>query len=138
MNQNQPLLLAISHTLKRFEIPHQVESGEPFSAHRNLRLGIAVRRGDLRDALHRKKRDKSILLDVAHAHPLAQVHLLGGSAGHVDQLPLPHRRNQHYARPGHVSFAERSHKRTTFVQEMFGRLEIGGRKSIDQAGGEHR
>ena len=31
VNQHQPLLHAISHTLKRLGVPHQVKSGEPFT-----------------------------------------------------------------------------------------------------------
>ena len=50
VNQHQPLLHEISRTLKRLEISHQVESGEPFSAERNLRMDIIIRRGSLRDA----------------------------------------------------------------------------------------
>ena len=46
VNQHQPLLHAIPHT---FGIPHQVESGEPFTADRNLRMDIVIRRGGLRD-----------------------------------------------------------------------------------------
>ena len=34
VNQHQPLLYAISRTLKRLGISHQVESGEPFTAER--------------------------------------------------------------------------------------------------------
>ena len=37
-------------------------------------------RGDLRDAPNQEYSDESILLDVAHADPQAQVHLRGGSA----------------------------------------------------------
>ena len=50
VNQHQPLLHAISGTLKRLGIPHQVESGEPFTGERNLRMNIVIRRGSLRDA----------------------------------------------------------------------------------------
>ena len=71
MNQHQPLLHAISRTLKRLGILHQVESGEPFTAERNLRMDIVIRRGSLRDALNREYRDKSTLLDVTHAEPQA-------------------------------------------------------------------
>ena len=66
VNQHQPLLHAISHTLKRLGISHQGESGEPFTTDRNLRMGIVIRRGGLRDAPNREYREKSILLDVTH------------------------------------------------------------------------
>ena len=82
VNQHRPLLHAISRTLKRLEIRHQAEDGEPFTAYQNLRMDLVVRRGGLRDAPNRKYRDKFILLDVAHADLQAQVHLRGGSADH--------------------------------------------------------
>ena len=57
-----------------------MESGAPLTADRNLRMGIVVRRGGLRDAPNREYREKSILLDVTHADPQAQIYLRGGSA----------------------------------------------------------
>ena len=51
VNQHQPLLHAISRTLKRLGIPHQVESGEPFTAE-----NIVIRRGSLRDAPNQEYR----------------------------------------------------------------------------------
>ena len=36
------------------------------------------------------------------------------------------RKRQHYARPGHVSFDERSHKRTTVAVDRFERLGVEG------------
>ena len=41
-------------------------------------------------------------------------------------------KRQHYARPRHVSFDERSHKLITFAVESFGRLGVQGSYSIDQ------
>ena len=69
-------------------------------------------------------RDKSILVDVTHADPQAQVYLQAGSANHGRSATSTSeaRKRQHYARPGHVSFDERSHKLTTFAVESFGRL----------------
>ena len=49
VNQHQPLLHMITRTLKRLGIPNQVESGEPFTADRNLRMNVAISRG-FRDA----------------------------------------------------------------------------------------
>ena len=69
VNQHQPLLQAISCTLKRFGIIHQVESGEPFTADRNPRMDFIIRRESLRDALNLEYRYMSILLDVTHADP---------------------------------------------------------------------
>ena len=68
-------------TSKQLGIGHQVENGEPFTADRNLRVDIAVRRGGLRDAPSREYREKPILLGATHADPQAQI-----------QLPLPPRR----------------------------------------------
>lgn len=59
VNQHQPLLHAISCTRKRLWIPYQVESGEPCTADRNLRMDVFVKRGGLRDAPNREYRDKS-------------------------------------------------------------------------------
>ena len=53
----------------------------------------------------------------------------------MDQLPLSPRRasaNIYYARPGHVSFDERTHKLTTFAVESFGSLGVEGSYFIDQ------
>ena len=106
VKQHQPLIHAISRTLKPLGIPHQVGSGEQFTADRNLRMNIVIRRGSLRDAANRECRDKSIQLDVTHADPQAQVHLQGGSAGHDGSAASTSeaRKRQHYAHPGHVSF----------------------------------
>ena len=93
VKQHQPLLRAISHTLKRLGVPHQVESGEPFTADRNLWVDIIVRIGGLRNAPNTEYRDKSILVDVTHADPQAQVLTCGQAALiMMDQLPLLPRR----------------------------------------------
>ena len=75
-------------------------------------MDIVIRRGSLRDDPTREYRDKCILLDVTHADPQAQVHLRGSSADHDGSAVTTSqaRKRQHYARPGHVSFDERSHK----------------------------
>ena len=102
-------------------------------------MDIVIRRGSLRDAPNREYRDKSILLDVTHADPQAQVHPRGGSADHDGSAASTSevRKRQHYARPGHVSFDERSHKLATVAVESFGRLGVEGSNFIDQlaAGG---
>ena len=49
VNQHQPLLHTISRTLKRHGISHQVESGEPFTVDRNLRMDNVIRREGLWD-----------------------------------------------------------------------------------------
>ena len=110
VNQRQPLLHVISRSLKRLGIPHQVESGEPFIAGRNLRMDIVIRTGGLRNAPNTEYREKSILLNVTRVDPQAQIHLQGGSADHDGSAASTSetRKDQHYTRPGHVSFDERS------------------------------
>ena len=61
VNQHQSLLHAISRTLKRLGVPHQVESEEPFTADRNLWVDIIVRRRGLRNGPNPEYRGKSIL-----------------------------------------------------------------------------
>ena len=121
VNQHQPLLHAISRALKRLGVPHQVENGEPFLADRNLRVDNVVRRGSFWNAPNPEYRDKSILVDVTHAAPQAQVPLRAGSADNDGSAASTSEacKRQHYTRPGHVSFDERSHKLTTFAVESF-------------------
>ena len=45
VNHHQPLVHALSHTLKRMSIRHQVESGAPFNAERDPRMDIVIERG---------------------------------------------------------------------------------------------
>lgn len=82
MNQYKPLLRAVSRTLRRLGILHQVERGEPLTADRNLRMEIVTRRGDLRDAPNREYPDKSILLDVTHDDPQEPEDLRVGIVDH--------------------------------------------------------
>ena len=116
VNQHQPLFHATSRILKRLGVPHQVESGEPFTADRNLRMDIVVRKGGLRNAPNPEYRDKSILVDVTHADPQAQAHLRAGSADHDGSAVSTSevRKHQLCARPGHVSFDLRTHKLNRF------------------------
>ena len=73
-------------------------------------------------------------MDVTHADSQAQVHLRAGSADHDGSADSTSeaRKRQHYARPGHVSFYEWSHKVTTFAEERFGRIGVEGSYFIDQ------
>ena len=134
VNQPQPPLHVISLTPQQHGVPNQIEGGEPFTAGRNLRIDIVVRRGDLRDAPNREYRGKSILLDVTHAETQAQLHLRGGSADHDRSAASTSeaRKRQHYARQGHVPFDEWSHKVDILALESFGRFGVSGSKSIDQ------
>ena len=128
VNQHRPLVHAMSCTLKRLGIRRQMESGEPFTVDRNLRMYIVVRREGLRDPPNREYRNMSILLDVTHADPRAQIHLRAVSADHDGSAAS----TSEDARPGHVSFEEGSHKLATLAVESFGRLGVEGSKFIDQ------
>ena len=130
VNQHQALR-PISHTLKPLGILHQVKRSEPFTADTNLPMGNVIRRGGLREA---PNRDKSILLDVIHADPQAKVHLRGGSADHDGShaCTSESHKGQHYARPRHTSFGERSHKFAALAAESLGRLGVEGNNCIDQ------
>ena len=100
----------------------------------NLQMDIVVRRGGLRNAPNTECRDKSILVEVTHADPQAQVHVRTGSADHdgpAASTPEACKR-QHYTRPGHVPFNVRSHKLATVAVERFGRLGVEGGYFIDQ------
>ena len=136
MNQHQPLLHAISLTLKRLWISHQIESGEPFTADRNLRMDIAVKRSGLRVAPNREYREKSILLvDVSHADPQAQVHTREEAVlTTMDQLPLPPR-----CASANTTLVRDTCPSTNgvtnlppFAVEIFWRLGVGGSIFIDQ------
>ena len=97
-------------------------------------MDIVISRGSLRDAPNREYRDKSILRDVTHADPQAQVHIRGGSADdHGSAASTSEaRKRQHCARPGHVAFDERSHKLAVLAVGSFGRLGVEVSNFIDQ------
>ena len=97
-------------------------------------MGIIIGRGSLRDAPNRAYIEKSILLDVMHVDPQAQVHLRAGSADHDGSAASTSEacKRQHYARPGRVSFGERSTKLSILAAEGFGRLGVEGTNFIDQ------
>lgn len=118
MNQRQPLLHAISRILKRLGIPHQVESEEPFTADRNLRMDIIVRRGCTLDPSYREY-DKSIL--VTYVDSKSSGTLRGGGADHNGSAASTSGvlKRQPYERPWHTSFDERSHKLATFEAARF-------------------
>ena len=79
-------------------------------------------------------RNKAILLDVTYADPQAMGHMRVGSADR-DGLAASKseaRKHSHYARPGQVSFDERSYKLATLAMESFGHLGNEGSDLIDQ------
>ena len=106
---------ALSRTLKSMSTRHQVESGAPFHADRDLRMDIVIEAGGLRDATASEYRDKSILLDVTYADPQARAHMRAGSADRNGSAAFTSeaRKRNHYARPGQVSFDERRYKLAT-------------------------
>ena len=115
-------------------IRHQVEIGAPFHAGRDLRMDVVIERGGLRDATAAEYRNNAILLDVTYADPQAMGHMRAGSAD-GDGLTASKseaRKRGHYARPGHVSFDERSYELATLAVESFGRLGQEGSDLIDQ------
>ena len=134
VNQQQPLVHATSRFLKRMSARHKVERGASFNADRDLRMDIVIVRGGLRDAPASDFRHKSTLIDVTYADPQARVHLHAGSAdqdGSAASTSEARKRN-HYARVGHVSFDERSHKLGTIAVKIFGRLGREGNEFIYQ------
>ena len=124
VDQLQPILHAISCTLKRTGVPHAVESGVPFKVDRNLRVDVVEARGGLRDAPDRECREASILMGVTHADPQAHVHLRGGGAIHdaPASSTFEARKRKLYARPEHVSFDKQINHRATFGMKNVGRL----------------
>ena len=134
VKQRQPLVHALSRTLKGMSIRHQVESGAPFHTGRGLRIDIVIKAGGLKDATALEDRDKSILLDVTYADPQEGVRMRAGSAdrnGSAASTSEARKRNP-YARPGHVFFDERSYKLATLAVESFGRLGKEGSGLMDQ------
>lgn len=134
VNMHEPLKYAISQALNDVRVRHDVESGAPFTGNRNLSMDVVVRPGAMRNASSPTFRHKGILLDVTHADPQAQVHLRNGSAASdgIAALTSEARKRQHYARPGQVSFDERSFKLTTLAVESFGRLGEEGYDFINE------
>ena len=96
----------------------------PFHADRDLLMDIVIERGGLRASSASDFRNETILIDVTYADAQAGVHLCAGSANRdgLTASTSEARKRNHYARPGHVSFDERSHKLATIAVESFGLL----------------
>ena len=101
-NQHQPLVHERSRAIKRMSIRHQVESGDPFNAERDLRMDIVIEMEGLRDATAAEYRNKAILLDVTYADPQAVGHMRAGSANRDGLVASKSeaRKRSHYARRG--------------------------------------
>ena len=85
-------------------------------------MDMVIEREGLRDATASKYRNKTILLDVTYADPQAVGHMRAGSAyrdGLAASKSEAHKRN-HCARPGQMSFDERSYKLATLTVESIG------------------
>ena len=135
MNQHRALLHATSRRLKRLGILHQLESVEPFTADRNLRMDIVITRGGLPDALNREYRICPSRWTPPVQTGKRRYTCKGAVLITIDQLPLSLEayKRQHYARPGHVSLdVEPSHTLATLALESFGRLGVEGNNFIDQ------
>ena len=103
--QHQLLVHALSGTFKRMSTCHQVESGAPFNADRDLRMDMVIERGGLRDATASEYRNKAILLDVTYADPQAVGHMRAGSADRDGLVASKSeaRKLNHYARQSQAS-----------------------------------
>ena len=135
VDRHQPLVHALSRTLKSMPIRHQVESGAPCHAYRGVRNDIVIDAGGLRDATASEYRNTSLRLDVTYADPQAGVHMRTGSDARNGSASFTSeaRERNHYARPEQVSFdEERSCKIATLAVESFGRLGKEGSDLIDQ------
>ena len=135
VTQHHPLLHAISRTLTRFGIPHQVESGEPFTADKNLRMELAIRKEEVFGTLRTGSTETSpSRLGVTNADPQTQVHLRGGSADHNESAASTSeaRERPRYDHPKYVSFDKRSHKFATSAVESFGRLGVEASNFIER------
>ena len=91
-------------------VSHQVGSGAPFNANKDLGMDIIIGREGLRDASASDFRHKSILIDVTYADPQARVYLRAGS---VDQdgsaaSTSEAKKCNHYARSGHTCVLRRA------------------------------
>ena len=114
------------------DVPYTQATWDPSSSRergtlhcrQNLRMDIVVRRGGLRSTPNLENRDRSILVDVTHADPQAQVHMRTGSADHDGSAASTSEERQHQRNP--VPIDEGSHKLTTFAVESFGRLGVEG------------
>ena len=75
VNQHQPLVHALSRTLKSMSIGHQVQSEAPLHANRDFRMDVVIEAGGLQDATTWEYGNKSLLLDVTYAGPQAGFHM---------------------------------------------------------------
>ena len=80
-------------------------------------MDVVIRRGSRGGAPNIEYRETSILLHVTYADPQGKVHLRGGSTDHDGSAASSSgaRKRQNYARWGHASFDERSHKLDTLA-----------------------
>ena len=114
-------------------VRQQVKNGAPFNADRDLRMDIVFARG-LRDASASDFTNKHTHRRHLRGPPTTKLGFtcVSEALTKMDQLFPEARKRNHYARPGHVSFDERSHKLFTIAMESFGRLGRKGSEFINQ------
>ena len=134
VNQHQPLVHTLAKLLKRVRVPREVEDGSPFTTDKDLRMDIVILPGGLANAPNPEYRSKGLLVEVTFTEPQASSHMNRGSSTNdgVAAGASETRKSAHYARPGNVSFDERSFKLATLAVESFGHLGDSGCKFIDQ------
>ena len=125
VNHYQPLVHATCHFLKRIFVRHQVESGAPFNADRDLRMENRYREG---------RPPRRVGIGFPTQKHTSRRHLRAGSADQDGSAASNSeaRKRDHYARVGHVPFDDRSHKLVTLAVESDGRLGMEGSKFTDQ------
>ena len=133
VNQHQPLVHALSRTLKSMSIRHQAESGAPFHANGGLRMDVVIEAGGLRDVAASEYRDKSIFLDVTYM----RTHKRGSTCGkaariETDQLFLLPRRASATTTLVQDRCPSTSDKLATLAVVSFGRLGRERSDLIDQ------
>ena len=103
-----------SHPLKRMSVCDQVESGASFNADRDSCIDIIIERGGSETRRHRTSNAKACSSTSPTRIP-KRGFTCGSQGLTLDETPISAfeaRKRNHYARPGHVSFDERSQKLT--------------------------
>ena len=134
VNQHQPLVHTLSRILKSMPIRHQGDSGAPFHADRDLRMDIVIEAGWTK---------RCYGIGVPRQVDTPRCHVCGPASrgSHASRKRGSKRisgfhfrgaQAHDYARPGGVSFDERSYKLATLAAEIFGRFGKESSDLIDQ------
>ena len=100
--------------LEQMSVCHQVESGASFNADRDSCIDIIIERGGSETRRHRTSNAKACSSTSPTRIP-KRGFTCGSQGLTLDETPISAfeaRKRNHYARPGHVSFDERSQKLT--------------------------